>query len=101
MGLYYWFAPFTPSATPFSAMLLQPVVIAVLSALLGNTDCDIIGAGMSFIWRDLNAGRQRAVDPALADCISIPIAVKAGMDPNPRSRWQNPVWRDWRVSRSA
>ncbi|SUH33961.1 PTS system protein [Salmonella enterica subsp. enterica] len=32
--------------------------------------------------RDLNAGGNVPSDPALAACISIPIAVKAGMDPN-------------------
>ena len=69
MGLYYWFARLRLGYT-FSAMLLQPVVIAVfVGLLLGNMETAmIIGAGMQLVY--------------LAACISIPIAVKAGMDPN-------------------
>ncbi len=45
----------------------------------------IIGAGMPRLFgRDLNAGRQRVPsDPALAACISIPIAVKRRYGPKP------------------
>ena len=47
MGLYYWFARLRLGYT-FSAMLLQPVVIAVfVGLLLGNMETAmIIGAGM-------------------------------------------------------
>ncbi len=103
MGLYYWFARLRLGYT-FSAMLLQPVVIAVfVGLLLGNMQTAmIIGAGMQLVYLGVTStpGGNVPSDPALAACISIPIAVKAGMDPN-GDRAGNPVWRDWRVSRSA
>lgn len=104
MGLYYWFARLRLGYT-FSAMLLQPVVIAVfVGLLLGNMQTAmIIGAGMQLVYLGVTStpGGNVPSDPALAACISIPIAVKAGMDPNLAIRAGNPVWRDWRVSRSA
>ncbi|SQB40612.1 Phosphotransferase system, mannose/fructose/N -acetylgalactosamine-specific component IIC [Citrobacter koseri] len=62
--MYYWFARLRLGYT-FSAMLLQPVVVAVfVGLLLGNMQTAmIIGAGMQLVLsgRDLDAGRQRAV----------------------------------------
>ncbi|HDK4613426.1 TPA: PTS sugar transporter subunit IIC [Klebsiella oxytoca] len=85
MGLYYWFARLRLGYT-FSAMLLQPVVIAVfVGLLLGNMETAmIIGAGMQLVYLGVTStpGGNVPSDPALAACISIPIAVKAGMDPN-------------------
>ncbi|HAD3840061.1 TPA_asm: PTS sugar transporter subunit IIC, partial [Salmonella enterica subsp. enterica serovar Typhi str. CT18] len=85
MGLYYWFARLRLGYT-FSAMLLQPVVIAVfVGLLLGNMQTAmIIGAGMQLVYLGVTStpGGNVPSDPALAACISIPIAVKAGMDPN-------------------
>ncbi len=51
MGLYYWFARLRLGYT-FSAMLLQPVVIAVfVGLLLGNMETAmIIGAGMQLVY---------------------------------------------------
>lgn len=51
MGLYYWFARLRLGYT-FSAMLLQPVVIAVfVGLLLGNMQTAmIIGAGMQLVY---------------------------------------------------
>ena len=50
MGLYYWFARLRLGYT-FSAMLLQPVVVAVfVGLLLGNMPAAmIIGAGMQLV----------------------------------------------------
>ena len=44
----------------------------------------IIGAGMQLVYLGVTStpGGNVPSDPALAACISIPIAVKAGMDPN-------------------
>ena len=85
MGLYYWFARLRLGYT-FSAMLLQPVVVAVfVGLLLGNMQTAmIIGAGMQLVYLGVTStpGGNVPSDPALAACISIPIAVKAGMDPN-------------------
>lgn len=83
MGLYYWFARLRLGYT-FSAMLLQPVVVAVfVGLLLGNMQTAmIIGAGMQLVYLGVTStlGGNVPSDPALAACISIPIAVKAGMD---------------------
>lgn len=51
MGLYYWFARLRLGYT-FSAMLLQPVVVAVfVGLLLGNMPAAmIIGAGMQLVY---------------------------------------------------
>lgn len=66
MGLYYWFARLRLGYT-FSAMLLQPVVVAVfVGLLLGNMPAAmIIGAGdaVGLSGCDLNARRQCAVRP--------------------------------------
>lgn len=89
MGLYYWFARLRLGYT-FSAMLLQPVVIAVfVGLLLGNMQTAmIIGAGMQLVYLGVTStpGGNVPSDPALAACISIPIAVKAQTW---RSRWQS------------
>ncbi|EIC0980924.1 PTS sugar transporter subunit IIC [Salmonella enterica] len=78
MGLYYWFARLRLGYT-FSAMLLQPVVIAVfVGLLLGNMQTAmIIGAGMQLVYLGVTStpGGNVPSDPALAACISIPIAV--------------------------
>ncbi|VDZ75871.1 PTS system protein [Salmonella bongori] len=104
MGLYYWFARLRLGYT-FSAMLLQPVVIAVfVGLLLGNMQTAmIIGAGMQLVYLGVTStpGGNVPSDPALAACISIPIAVKAGMDPKSGNRAGNTVWGDRRISRSA
>ncbi|XIY53499.1 PTS mannose/fructose/sorbose/N-acetylgalactosamine transporter subunit IIC [Escherichia coli] len=85
MGLYYWFARLRLGYT-FSAMLLQPVVVAVfVGLLLGNMPAAmIIGAGMQLVYLGVTStpGGNVPSDPALAACIAIPIAVKANMDPN-------------------
>ena len=85
MGLYYWFARLRLGYT-FSAMLLQPVVIAVfVGLLLGDMKTAmIIGAGMQLVYLAVTStpGGNVPSDPALAACIAIPIAVKAGMEPN-------------------
>ncbi|MDG0007421.1 PTS sugar transporter subunit IIC [Klebsiella aerogenes] len=85
MGLYYWFARLRLGYT-FSAMLLQPVVIAVfVGLLLGDMKTAmIIGAGMQLVYLGVAStpGGNVPSDPALAACIAIPIAVKAGMEPN-------------------
>lgn len=91
MGLYYWFARLRLGYT-FSAMLLQPVVVAVfVGLLLGNMPAAmIIGAGMQLVYLGVTStpGGNVPSDPALAACIAIPIAVKANMDPNPRLHWR-------------
>jgi D-glucosaminate-specific PTS system IIC component len=85
MGLYYWFARLRLGYT-FSAMLLQPVVVAVfVGLLLGDMKTAmIIGAGMQLVYLGVTStpGGNVPSDPALAACIAIPIAVKAGMEPN-------------------
>ncbi|ENW9019033.1 PTS mannose/fructose/sorbose/N-acetylgalactosamine transporter subunit IIC [Escherichia coli] len=85
MGLYYWVARLRLGYT-FSAMLLQPVVVAVfVGLLLGNMPAAmIIGAGMQLVYLGVTStpGGNVPSDPALAACIAIPIAVKANMDPN-------------------
>ena len=85
MGLYYWFARLRLGYT-FSAMLLQPVVIAVfVGLLLGDMKTAMIsGAGMQLVYLGVTStpGGNVPSDPALAACIAIPIAVKAGMEPN-------------------
>ncbi|EFB6670828.1 PTS sugar transporter subunit IIC [Escherichia coli] len=82
MGLYYWFARLRLGYT-FSAMLLQPVVVAVfVGLLLGNMPAAmIIGAGMQLVYLGVTStpGGNVPSDPALAACIAIPIAVKANM----------------------
>lgn len=66
MGLYYWFARLRLGYT-FSAMLLQPVVVAVfVGLLLGNMPAAmIIGAGMQLVYLGVTStpGRQCAVRP--------------------------------------
>ena len=73
MGLYYWFARLRLGYT-FSAMLLQPVVIAVfVGLLLGNMETAmIIGAGMQLVYLGVTStpGGNVPSDPALAACIS-------------------------------
>lgn len=75
MGLYYWFARLRLGYT-FSAMLLQPVVIAVfVGLLLGNMQTAmIIGAGMQLVYLGVTStpGGNVPSDPALAACIAIP-----------------------------
>lgn len=83
MGLYYWFARLRLGYT-FSAMLLQPVVIAVfVGLLLGDMKTAmIIGAGMlAYLGVTSTPGGNVPSDPALAACIAIPIAVKV-TEPN-------------------
>lgn len=69
MGLYYWFARLRLGYT-FSAMLLQPVVIAVfVGLLLGNMQTAmIIGAGMQLVYLGVTStpGGNVPSDPALA-----------------------------------
>ncbi|VDY36587.1 PTS system protein [Salmonella enterica subsp. enterica serovar Daytona] len=93
MGLYYWFCPFTPRYT-FSAMLLQPVVIAVfVGLLLGNMQTAmIIGAGDAarLFGRDLNAGRQRAVGPGAGGLYLHSYRGEGRYGPKPGDRAGNP-----------
>ncbi|WP_431222243.1 PTS mannose/fructose/sorbose/N-acetylgalactosamine transporter subunit IIC [Serratia sp. L9] len=85
MGLYYWFARLRLGYT-FSGMLVQPIAIAVfVGFLLGDMKTAmIIGAGMQLVYLGVTStpGGNVPSDPALAACIALPIAVKAGMDPN-------------------
>lgn len=82
MGLYYWFARLRLGYT-FSAMLLQPVVIAVfVGLLLGNMQTAmIIGAGMQLVYLGVTStpGGNVPSDPALAACISIALAIPFGV----------------------
>ncbi|EEU9931108.1 PTS sugar transporter subunit IIC [Escherichia coli] len=68
MGLYYWFARLRLGYT-FSAMLLQPVVVAVfVGLLLGNMPAAmIIGAGMQLVYLGVTStpGGNVPSDPAL------------------------------------
>ncbi|MBF3355418.1 PTS sugar transporter subunit IIC, partial [Leptospira borgpetersenii serovar Hardjo-bovis] len=81
-GLYYWFARLRLGYT-FSAMLLQPAVIAVfVGLLLGNMHTPMIfGAGLQIVYFGVNspAGGNVPTDPAPAARLSIPIPVQAGM----------------------
>lgn len=85
MGLYYWFARLRLGYT-LSGMLVQPIAIAVfVGFLLGDMKTAmIIGAGMQLVYLGVTStpGGNVPSDPALAACIALPIAVKAGMDPN-------------------
>lgn len=85
MGLYYWFARLRFGYT-LSAMLLQPIVVAIFVGLLtGNMPASmIIGAGMQLVYLGVTStpGGNVPSDPALAACIAIPIAVQSGMDTN-------------------
>lgn len=74
MGLYYWFARLRLGYT-FSAMLLQPVVVAVfVGLLLGNMPAAmIIGAGMQLVYLGVTStpGGNVPSDPALAAVFAI------------------------------
>ena len=102
MGLYYWFARLRLGYT-FSAMLLQPVVVAVfVGLLLGNMPAAmIIGAGMQLVYLGVTStpGGNVPSDPALAACIAIPIAVKANMEPEPGDCTGDSIWRYRRIPR--
>ncbi len=84
-GVVLLVCPFTPRLH-----LLRDVVTTggdrgICRALLGNMQTAmIIGAGMQLVYLGVTStpGGNVPSDPALAACISIPIAVKAGMDPN-------------------
>ena len=80
MGLYYWFARLRLGYT-FSAMLLQPVVIAVfVGLLLGDMKTGIIIGGtlemIALGW--MNIGAAVAPDAALASIISTILVIAGG-----------------------
>jgi len=83
MGLYYWFCRLRLGYT-FSAMLLQPIVVAVFVGLItGQMGVSMaLGAGIQLVYLGVTStpGGNVPSDPALAACIAIPIAVKTGMD---------------------
>jgi D-glucosaminate-specific PTS system IIC component len=85
MGLYYWFCRLRLGYT-FSAMLLQPIVVAVFVGLITGQmgTAMALGAGMQLVYLGVTStpGGNVPSDPALAACIAIPIAVKAGMEVN-------------------
>ena len=76
MGLYYWFARLRLGYT-FSAMLLQPVVVAVfVGLLLGNMPAAmIIGAGMQLVYLGVTSTPGGNVHPNLAIALAIPFGV--------------------------
>ncbi|HAI0206738.1 TPA: hypothetical protein HIO50_003652 [Escherichia coli] len=75
MGLYYWFARLRLGYT-FSAMLLQPVVVAVfVGLLLGNMPAAmIIGAGMQLVYLGVTSTPGGNV-PYSAAIFLIPICI--------------------------
>ncbi|STR64533.1 PTS system protein [Klebsiella michiganensis] len=99
MGLYYWFARLRLGYT-FSAMLLQPVVIAVfVGLLLGNMETAmIIGAGMQLVYLGVTStpGGNVPSDPAAGSLYLDSYRRKSRDGPEPGHRAGHPVWRDRR-----
>jgi D-glucosaminate-specific PTS system IIC component len=87
MGLYYWFARLRLG---YTAMLLQPVVVAVfVGLLLGDMKTAmIIGAGMQLVYLGVTStpGGNVPSDPALAACIAY--YERRGWSRTWRSRWR-------------
>lgn len=84
MGLLYWFVRLRLGYT-FSAMLLQPISIALFTGILyGDVGTAMkIGAAIQLVYLGVTStpGGNVPSDPALASCVAIPIALQTGLDP--------------------
>ncbi|HIX66397.1 MAG TPA: PTS sugar transporter subunit IIC [Candidatus Anaerotruncus excrementipullorum] len=85
VGLFYWIMKWTPGYVSFMPGSYSPMFMSVfLGLILGDvTQAVIIGAFIEAVYLGLatDLGGVTTVDKALATCITVPIALMGGIDP--------------------
>lgn len=85
MGLWYWHTRGLRFGDTMSSMLFQPVFVGLIGGILyGNIESGMkIGAAIQLLYLGVTStpGGNVPVDPAMASCVAIPIALQTGMEP--------------------